>query len=163
MVASAARAHTEGAPISPHDFWTAWSLQLTVVVPIAVALLLYGRGLHLAWSRAGIGRGTAVWRAGLFALGLIALLAGLVWPLDTAFVRQACGGSAEIMVVEEKRGIIESQFKEYFYDWPGDKPKKMVGKYHAAGEPLIPWVGELSPLMLVPVVQRRHRKLLTKF
>ena len=82
MIASKARAHTGGAPISPHDFWTAWSLQPTVVVPIAIAALLYGRGLHLAWSRAGFDRGTAAWRAGLFALGLLAIWAGLVWPLD---------------------------------------------------------------------------------
>lgn len=82
LIASSARAHPGGVPISPHDFWTAWSLQLTVLVPIALALLLYGRGLHLAWRRAGIGRGIAVWRAGLFAFGLLALCAGLVWPLD---------------------------------------------------------------------------------
>ncbi|WP_052161083.1 cytochrome c oxidase assembly protein [Hoeflea sp. BAL378] len=82
MVASSAGAHTEGTPISPHDFWTAWSLQPSVVVPIAIAALLYGRGLRLAWSRAGFGRGTAAWRAGLFALGLTTLWAGLVWPLD---------------------------------------------------------------------------------
>ncbi|PHR21965.1 MAG: hypothetical protein COA37_13410 [Hoeflea sp.] len=82
IVASSARSHTEGTPISPHDFWTAWSLQPSVVVPIAIAALLYGRGLRLAWSRAGIGRGTAAWRAGLFSFGMIALWAGLVWPLD---------------------------------------------------------------------------------
>ncbi|MEC9311133.1 MAG: 2-oxoacid:acceptor oxidoreductase family protein, partial [Pseudomonadota bacterium] len=44
---------------------------------------------------------------------------------------------------------------EYFYDWPGDKPKKMVGKYDSAGEPLIPWTGELSPLQLAPIVAAR--------
>ena len=31
--------------------------------------------------------------------------------------------SSEILVVEEKRGIIESQLKEYFYDYPGHKPR----------------------------------------
>ncbi|MCG6901707.1 MAG: indolepyruvate ferredoxin oxidoreductase family protein, partial [Rhodobacter sp.] len=46
-------------------------------------------------------------------------------------------------------------FKEYFYDWPGDKPEKMVGKHRAAGDPLLPWTGELSPLSLVPVVAER--------
>ena len=61
----------------------------------------------------------------------------------------------EVLVVEEKRGIIESQFKEYFYDYPGDKPKRMVGKESARGQRLVPWVGELSPLELVPIVARR--------
>ncbi|GAB5431538.1 MAG: indolepyruvate ferredoxin oxidoreductase family protein [Epibacterium sp.] len=88
-------------------------------------------------------------------LGIDIYKVGMVWPLARAEALRFVKGKEEVLVIEEKRGIIESQFKEYFYDWPGDKPKKMVGKYHAAGEPLIPWVGELSPLMLVPVVAER--------
>ncbi|MBX2825455.1 MAG: indolepyruvate ferredoxin oxidoreductase family protein [Gammaproteobacteria bacterium] len=88
-------------------------------------------------------------------LGIDIYKVGMVWPLARrdalAFVR----GKREVLVVEEKRGIIESQFKEYFYDWPGDKPEKMVGKHRAAGDPLIPWTGELSPLVLVPVIAER--------
>lgn len=88
-------------------------------------------------------------------LGIDIYKVGMVWPLARrdalAFVR----GKKEVLVVEEKRGIIESQFKEYFYDWPGDKPAKMVGKHRAAGDPLIPWTGELSPLLLVPIVAER--------
>ncbi|WP_299350984.1 indolepyruvate ferredoxin oxidoreductase family protein [uncultured Shimia sp.] len=88
-------------------------------------------------------------------LGIDIYKVGMVWPLARrdalAFVR----GKKEVLVVEEKRGIIESQFKEYFYDWPGDKPEKMVGKHRAVGDPLIPWTGELSPLSLVPIVAER--------
>ena len=88
-------------------------------------------------------------------LGIDIYKVGMVWPLARrdalAFVR----GKREVLVVEEKRGIIESQFKEYFYDWPGDKPEKMVGKHRAAGDPLLPWTGELSPLQLVPVLAER--------
>ena len=88
-------------------------------------------------------------------LGIDIYKVGMVWPLARrdalAFVR----GKEEVLVVEEKRGIIESQFKEYFYDWPGDKPRKMVGKHRAAGDPLIPWTGELTPRMLVPIVAER--------
>ncbi|MGB8621586.1 MAG: indolepyruvate ferredoxin oxidoreductase family protein [Paracoccaceae bacterium] len=89
------------------------------------------------------------------ALGIDIYKVGMVWPLARrdalAFVRN----KKEVLVVEEKRGIIESQFKEYFYDWPGDKPDKMVGKHNSEGEPLIPWTGELSPLQLVPIVADR--------
>ena len=48
------------------------------------------------------------------------------WPGAAAldFVRD----KEEVLVVEEKRGIIESQLKEYFYDYPGHKPERMVGK-----------------------------------
>ncbi|MDH4107085.1 MAG: indolepyruvate ferredoxin oxidoreductase family protein [Gammaproteobacteria bacterium] len=88
-------------------------------------------------------------------IGLDIYKVGMVWPLahDSAldFVR----GKREVLVVEEKRGIIESQFKEYFYDYPGRKPERMVGKEDESGRPLIPWTGELSPLMLAGVVARR--------
>ncbi len=88
-------------------------------------------------------------------LGIDIYKVGMVWPLARrdalAFVR----GKKEVLVVEEKRGIIESQLKEYFYDWPGDKPALMVGKHRAAGDPLLAWTGEFSPLALVPVLAER--------
>ncbi|MGD9861944.1 MAG: indolepyruvate ferredoxin oxidoreductase family protein [Pseudodonghicola sp.] len=88
-------------------------------------------------------------------LGIDIYKVGMVWPLARRDALDFVRGKAEVLVVEEKRGIIESQFKEYFYDWPGDKPQRMVGKYDSKGNPLIPWVGELDPLMLVPVVAAR--------
>ena len=88
-------------------------------------------------------------------IGLDIYKVGMVWPLARrqalAFVR----GKKEVMVVEEKRGIIESQFKEYFYDWPGEKPELMVGKRDENGDRLVPWTGELSPRLLIPLVARR--------
>ncbi|MGI9261894.1 MAG: indolepyruvate ferredoxin oxidoreductase family protein, partial [Woeseiaceae bacterium] len=88
-------------------------------------------------------------------LGIDVYKVGMVWPLahDSAldFVR----GKHEVLVVEEKRGLIESQFKEYFYDYPGRKPKRMVGKEDQHGNKLVPWVGELSPLQLAEIVAAR--------
>ncbi|SMP35813.1 indolepyruvate ferredoxin oxidoreductase family protein [Shimia sagamensis] len=92
-------------------------------------------------------------------LGIDIYKVGMVWPLARRDALSFVRGKTEVLVVEEKRGIIESQFKEYFYDWPGDKPEKMVGKHRAAGDPLLPWTGELSPKMLVPVVAERLARL----
>ena len=88
-------------------------------------------------------------------LGIDIYKVGMVWPLARRDALAFVSEKEEVLVVEEKRGIIESQFKEYFYDWPGHKPQRMVGKHRAAGDPLIPWTGELSPLGLVPVVAER--------
>ncbi len=89
-------------------------------------------------------------------LGVDIYKVGMVWPLARRDALEFVREKREVMVVEEKRGIIESQFKEYFYDWPGHKPEKMVGKYDSrASHPLIPWTGELSPLQLVPIVAER--------
>ncbi|UWQ84032.1 indolepyruvate ferredoxin oxidoreductase family protein [Leisingera caerulea] len=91
-------------------------------------------------------------------LGIDIYKVGMVWPLDRTDALKFVKGKQEVLVVEEKRGIIESQFKENFYDWPGNKPEKMVGKYDSEGNPLIPWTGELSPLLLAPIVAARLDK-----
>ena len=80
---------------------------------------------------------------------------GMVWPLEPQGALEFVKNKHEVLVVEEKRGIIESQFKEYFYDYPGRKPKRMVGKEDEAGQRLVPWVGELSPLLLANIVAKR--------
>ena len=61
----------------------------------------------------------------------------MVWPLALHDAMEFVKGKREILVVEEKRGIIESQFKEYFYDYPGSKPERMVGKHDETGARLI--------------------------
>ena len=88
-------------------------------------------------------------------LGIDIYKVGMVWPLARADALDFVRGKKEVLVVEEKRGIIESQFKEYFYDWPGDKPELMVGKRDQHGKPLVPWTGELSPRILLPLVAKR--------
>lgn len=80
---------------------------------------------------------------------------GMVWPLALHDAMEFVKGKREILVVEEKRGIIESQFKEYFYDYPGSKPERMVGKHDETGARLISWIGELSPRALAAVLARR--------
>ncbi len=80
---------------------------------------------------------------------------GMVWPLEPNGALEFVKNKHEVLVVEEKRGIIESWFKEYFYDYPGRKPKRMVGKEDENGKRLVPWVGELSPLQLAQIVAAR--------
>ncbi len=88
-------------------------------------------------------------------LGIDIYKVGMVWPLARRDALDFVRGKSEVLVIEEKRGIIESQFKEYFYDWPGDKPERMVGKRDELGERLVPWTGELSPHMLIPMIAKR--------
>ena len=92
-------------------------------------------------------------------LGIDIYKVGMVWPLARQDALDFVRGKQEVLVIEEKRGIIESQFKEYFYDWPGDKPALMVGKRDEHGKPLVPWTGELSPRLLLPVIAKRLESL----
>jgi indolepyruvate ferredoxin oxidoreductase len=88
-------------------------------------------------------------------LGIDIYKVGMVWPLAHHDALEFVREKREILVIEEKRGIIESQFKEYFYDYPGHKPEHMVGKSDENNDPLVPWVGELSPRLLVPIIAKR--------
>ncbi|MFD2739112.1 indolepyruvate ferredoxin oxidoreductase family protein [Sulfitobacter aestuarii] len=88
-------------------------------------------------------------------LGIDIYKIGMVWPLARRDALEFMRGKREVLVIEEKRGIIESQFKEAFYDWPGSKPERMVGKHDEKLNELVPWTGELSPLLLAPIVAAR--------
>jgi len=92
-------------------------------------------------------------------LGIDIYKVGMVWPLARKDALAFVARKEEILIIEEKRGIIESQLKEYFYDWDGDKPRLMVGKRDERGARLIPWTGELSPRQLLPIVARRLDRL----
>ncbi len=92
-------------------------------------------------------------------LGVNVYKVGMVWPLAQRDALNFVQGKVEVLVIEEKRGIIESQLKEYFYDWPGSKPQRMTGKHDEHGNKLIPWTGELAPLMLVPLIAERLHNL----
>jgi len=91
-------------------------------------------------------------------IGIDVYKVGMVWPLEPHGALDFVQDKHEVLVIEEKRGIIESQFKEHFYDYPGRKPERMVGKADENGEPLVPWVGELSPVQLAPIVASRLDK-----
>ena len=88
-------------------------------------------------------------------IGLDVYKVGMVWPLEHDGALDFVQKKHEVLVIEEKRGIIESQFKEYFYDYPGRKPKRMVGKEDENGERLVPWIGELAPVQLASIVAAR--------
>jgi indolepyruvate ferredoxin oxidoreductase len=91
-------------------------------------------------------------------IGIDVYKVGMVWPLEHDGALEFVTNKREVLVIEEKRGIIESQFKEYFYDRPGRKPERMVGKFDEKEQPLVPWIGELSPVEVAGIVARRLDK-----
>jgi indolepyruvate ferredoxin oxidoreductase len=76
-------------------------------------------------------------------LGLAIYKVALVWPLEPEGARRFAEGLDEILVVEEKRPILEEQLAHLLYNL-ASRPK-LLGKTGADGAPLVPAVGELSP------------------
>ncbi|MBI1364352.1 MAG: indolepyruvate ferredoxin oxidoreductase family protein [Alphaproteobacteria bacterium] len=93
-------------------------------------------------------------------IGLDIYKIGLVWPIEAQGAERFMAGKEEVLVVEEKRGIIESQLKEYLYDRAIDKPKRILGKHDEDGAALISWVEELSPSGLAPILANRLSKII---
>ena len=60
------------------------------------------------------------------------------WPLEPDGVREFAQGLDEILVVEEKRQIVEYQLKEQLYNWRDDVRPRVVGKFDEKGEWVAP-------------------------
>ena len=96
------------------------------------------------------------------ALGLRVYKVGMPWPLEADGARRFATGLEEILVVEEKRQIIEYQLKEMLYNWRDDVRPRVIGKFDEAGEwpaPhgqwLLPPTGELTPIIVARAIASR--------
>ncbi len=85
-------------------------------------------------------------------LGLRVLKVAMVWPLEADGMRRFATGLETILVVEEKRALIETQLKEALYHAPA-RPR-ILGKQDEAGQPLLPPCGELTPTQIAQVLAR---------
>ena len=63
------------------------------------------------------------------ALGIRLHKVNVVWPLEATITREFAQGLQEILVVEEKRQVIEYQVKEELYNWRSDVRPNVLGKF----------------------------------
>ncbi len=99
-------------------------------------------------------------------IGIRLFKVAMPWPLEPEGVRHFAEGLAEILVVEEKRQIVEYQLKEQLYNWRDDVRPRVVGKFDERGEwvrPhgdwLLPATAELTPAMIARVIAQRIERL----
>ena len=87
-------------------------------------------------------------------LGLRIYKVGMPWPLEPEGVRRFARGLEKILVVEEKRPLVEAQLKELLYGLPERERPTVVGKADARGAPLLPSPGELRAALIASVLVR---------
>jgi indolepyruvate ferredoxin oxidoreductase len=104
-------------------------------------------------------------------IGIRVYKVGMSWPLEPQGARRFAEGLEEILVVEEKRQLIEYQIKEELYNWKeGVRAPRVVGKFDDSGEwsrsggqPagtwLLPAHYEHSPAMVAKAIAQRLEKL----
>ncbi|NRH29066.1 indolepyruvate ferredoxin oxidoreductase family protein [Pseudomonas sp. MS19] len=88
-------------------------------------------------------------------VGLRVLKIGMSWPLEPVSVHEFAEGLDEILVVEEKRSIIEDQLTGQLYNWPVGKRPRVVGEFDEQGRSLLPNLSELTPAMIARVIAKR--------
>ena len=91
-------------------------------------------------------------------LGLSVYKVGMVWPLEPEGIRRFAEGLEEILVVEEKRPVMEHQLKEQLYGWRSDVRPRVVGKHDESGAWILPSSGELSPSRIAQVIAGRLKR-----
>src|SRR5205085_5172443 len=89
------------------------------------------------------------------AIGLRLYKVAMPWPLEPEGVRNFAEGLEEILVVEEKRAVIEPQLKDLLYNWPADKRPRIFGKYDESGNWILPSTGELNPHQIARAIGTR--------
>ena len=77
-------------------------------------------------------------------LGIRLYKPGMTWPLEPENATAFAQGSKVVLVVEEKRPVIEDQLARYLYGIDADRRPMLIGKQTAKGQPLLPLTGELS-------------------
>jgi indolepyruvate ferredoxin oxidoreductase len=86
-------------------------------------------------------------------LGLRLLKLGMVWPLEPQIVRDFAAGLSTIMVVEEKRSLIEQQIKDILYT-ENERPA-VIGKTDEEGKTLFAPHGVLEPNQIALAIAAR--------
>ncbi|HZP64964.1 MAG TPA: indolepyruvate ferredoxin oxidoreductase family protein [Rudaea sp.] len=94
-------------------------------------------------------------------IGIRVYKVGMTWPLEPVGIRDFAKGLEDIIVVEEKRAFIESQMKEYMYNWDHSTRPSIVGKYDEEGEWILPSTNELTPARIARVIARRLARFFT--
>ena len=94
-------------------------------------------------------------------IGLRVYKVGMVWPLERDGVRAFARGLEEILVVEEKRAVIENQLKEQLYNWDEAVRPRVVGKFDETGDWVLPSAGELTPARIARVIAERIGRFVT--
>lgn len=102
-------------------------------------------------------------------IGIRLYKVGCVWPLEAQGAQAFARGLDEILVVEEKRQILEYAIKEELYNWPDGQRPRVYGKFDekdgAGGEWSVPmgnWLlpahYELSPAVIAKAIATRLEK-----
>lgn len=83
--------------------------------------------------------------------GIRIMKVGCVWPMNAQDAREFATGLQEILVVEEKRQVLEYALKEELYNWRDDVRPRVSGKFADRGDGGGEWTQPRGPWLLPPL------------
>ncbi|MGF1626518.1 MAG: indolepyruvate ferredoxin oxidoreductase family protein [Alphaproteobacteria bacterium] len=92
-------------------------------------------------------------------LGIALYKVGMIYPLEPVGLTEFAAGLDEVLVVEEKRALIETQAKEALYNLPDGRRPRLFGKRDEEGAWMLPSDGELTPARIARTIARRLKGL----
>tara|TARA_R110002124_G_scaffold233406_1_gene398793 strand:+ start:178603 stop:182100 length:3498 start_codon:yes stop_codon:yes gene_type:complete len=88
-------------------------------------------------------------------IGLRLYKVGMPWPLEPQGAHAFVEGLEEILIVEEKRELIENQLTQQIFNWPPEKRPMVVGKYDENRKRLLPLDNAHNVGMVARVIAQR--------
>jgi indolepyruvate ferredoxin oxidoreductase len=88
-------------------------------------------------------------------LGIAVYKVAMPWPLEPTRIKDWAQGFDEILVVEEKRNVMEDQLARVLYDLRESDRPRLFGKWDEQGRPLVPEYGELSGSIVARIIAGR--------
>jgi len=86
-------------------------------------------------------------------LGIRLYKPGLIWPMDKDRLVDFAAGSQALLVVEEKRPVMEDQIARHLYALDADRRPALAGKRDLKGALLLPAAGELTVAQVRQAIQ----------
>ncbi|MGM4985519.1 indolepyruvate ferredoxin oxidoreductase family protein [Rhizobium sp. 11_C7_N12_5] len=99
-------------------------------------------------------------------LGIRLYKIGMVWPIEPEGLQRFASDVETLLVVEEKRAVIEDQIKAQLFNLASDRRPRVYGKFGVDGRPLLSAAGEINAVAvaraIVYLIGEAHTDLLAR-
>ena len=92
-------------------------------------------------------------------MGVSIFKVGMPWPLEPEGIRDFSKGLEEILIVEERREMIENQIKQQLFNCPSQDRPRIIGKFDEQDQSVLPLDKELDVQMVAKVIAQRLIKM----
>ena len=124
------------------EFSAAGGIDRLVTDPEQPRLVIITAGKMYADVREALAKLGLATTPAIAAAGVRLVKLGMTWPLNAAFMENACRGAGRVLVVEQKRAFVEEQLRSLLFGTPAGGRVEVIGK--AGAYMALPATGELD-------------------